>query len=140
MAAELGCTSIRFARLSTMFEGTLPAEAMDYHDAATYALAAPIVRDTLLKTYAVPGYDVAAQIAQDEAVNATYRGYLRYVPGDLHVPPPQELSDRDDASIHTASSDSSDGGSKKAFKRRVHKVAKQMLARGKVRATWWECC
>ncbi|EJD47445.1 hypothetical protein AURDEDRAFT_39961, partial [Auricularia subglabra TFB-10046 SS5] len=117
MATELGCTSIRFARLSAMLDGPLPAEAMDYHDAETYAGAAPIVRETLLKTYAEPGYDVSAHIARDEAVNATYRGYLRYVPGDLHVPAQQDLSDRDDA--------------KKAFKRRVSKVAKQMISRGK---------
>ncbi|EJD47423.1 putative pyoverdine/dityrosine biosynthesis protein [Auricularia subglabra TFB-10046 SS5] len=112
MASELSCTSLRFARLSTMLKGKLPAEVLEYHDTESYEKAAPVVREALVASYTEPGYDVSANIAEDESVKATYRGYLKYLATDL------------------AEADLSDGA-RKAFKRRVSKVAKQMIARGK---------
>lgn len=60
IAAQLSCSALRFARLSTMLKGN--GELPGFDDAASYERAAPVVRETLLKVYAEPGYNVSADI------------------------------------------------------------------------------
>ncbi|GME45907.1 Taurine catabolism dioxygenase TauD/TfdA [Neofusicoccum parvum] len=136
MAIELDCTSVHFARLSMMpsLKGKLPADLLDYADTASYEKVAPMVRDQLVATFSDRDYDVNKHIAADESVKATYMGYLKYLSRDLRKPGEHsgEASDSSGASNYSGSSDSdASAGSRKAFKRKVSKVSKQMIARGK---------
>ncbi|OJD35577.1 pyoverdine dityrosine biosynthesis protein [Diplodia corticola] len=141
MAAELDCDAIHFARLSTMpsLKGRLREELLDYTDTAGYEKAAPAIREQLMAVYGEKGYDVNKHIASDPSVKATYMGYLKYLSRDLRKSSSSngdasgEQSDSSGVSItSTGSSDSNAStGSRKAFKRKVSRVAKQMIARGK---------
>ncbi|KAL1643699.1 hypothetical protein SLS58_004714 [Diplodia intermedia] len=137
MAVELDCHSIHFARLSMMpsLKDKLPAELLHYTDTASYEKAAPLVREQLMATYGEQGYDVNKHIASDDSVKATYMGYLKYLSRDLRKSngePSGEQSDSSGVSSASGGSDSdSSTGSRKAFKRKVSRVSKQMIARGK---------
>ncbi|EKG16670.1 Taurine catabolism dioxygenase TauD/TfdA [Macrophomina phaseolina MS6] len=136
MALELDCNSVHFARLSMMpaLKDKLPNDLLNYHDTASYEQVAPLVRDQLVSTYSDRDYDVSKDIATDESVKATYMGYLKYLSRDLRKSrePSGEASDSSAASSYSGSSDSdASSGSRKAFKRKVSKVSKQMIARGK---------
>lgn len=113
----------------------LPVDLLNYHDTASYEQVAPLVRDQLVATYSERDYDVSRHIATDESVKATYMGYLKYLSRDLRKSGESsgEASDSSGASAYSGSSDSdASTGSRKAFKRKVSKVSKQMIARGKV--------
>ncbi|KAF2137129.1 uncharacterized protein K452DRAFT_322036 [Aplosporella prunicola CBS 121167] len=136
MAIKLDCTSIHFARLSMMpsLRTKLPSGLLEYTDSASYEKVAPLVRDQLIATFSERDYDVNKEIATDESIRATYMGYLKYLSRDLRKlgQPSGEASDSSGGSNYSGSSDSDvSTGSRKAFKRKVSKVAKQMLARGK---------
>ncbi|KAF2087669.1 putative pyoverdine/dityrosine biosynthesis protein [Saccharata proteae CBS 121410] len=115
MAEEQSCSSIHFARLSNMpkLSNNIASPALlEYDDSESYQRAAPVLRNQLLTVFGEADYDVSQHIAADESVKATYLGYLRYLSKDLRKP---GVADQ----------------SRKAFKRRVAKIAKQMVSRGK---------
>lgn len=137
MAIELDCNSIHFARLSMMpaLKDKLPAELLHYTDTASYEKAAPLVRELLMETYGERGYDVNKHIAADESVKATYMGYLKYLSRDLRKAGEASGEQSDSSGVSSSGGSDSDAstGSRKAFKRKVSRVSKQMIARGKVR-------
>ncbi|KAB2573706.1 Taurine catabolism dioxygenase TauD/TfdA [Lasiodiplodia theobromae] len=135
MAIELDCNSIHFARLSMMpaLKDKLPAELLHYTDTASYEKAAPLVRELLMETYGERGYDVNKHIAADESVKATYMGYLKYLSRDLRKAGEASGEQSDSSGVSSSGGSDSDAstGSRKAFKRKVSRVSKQMIARGK---------
>lgn len=82
-------------------------------DEVVYVANATNFRRALLNNYGKPSWDSSAQIAENEDVCLTYRGYIKFLATDLrHVYPVGESR------------------SKTKYKSSIEYIAKQMLARG----------
>lgn len=87
-------------------------------DATTYEKLAGAFRQRLIDNFTPLDYDCVESIKADEDVCTTYRGYIKFLAKDLE---------------HTFV----EGGevSRKSHKQKLEAIAKQMIARGKVRQT-----
>ncbi|KAK8431996.1 putative pyoverdine/dityrosine biosynthesis protein [Phyllosticta citricarpa] len=135
MAKDLGCTSVKFARLSQMpaLKRNLPVEMLEYSDSRSYERIAPLVRQNLVSVFGAADHDVDKDIASNPDIKATYMGYLKYLSHDLKKNNDLEFGEVSESSGSlTASSDSEvPKTSRKSFKRHVSRVAKSMIYRGK---------
>lgn len=108
MAVEKGFTQIEFTRLRHLMKTGTPEPTNE----AEYAQQAPLVRERMVETYTPENYDINEQIASEEDICTTYRGYIKFLQKDLaHL---------------------NNGQSKSQVKKRNEAVAKKMIARGKV--------
>ena len=134
MAARIGCTSIKFARISQMpglsLKG-IPADLINNMNSEKYQKLAPLARQRLVEQYGEPNFDVDAYIASDPAVKSTYLGYLKFLELDLAGERSRSVS-----SGESDSSGSQKPESRSAFRKRVQVIAKKMIARGKVSVAW----
>ena len=134
MALDNDCHSIKFARISQASSLLdLPEELIAELDGENYQRSAPIVRLALERTFGDDDFDVSNYIKGDENVKATYRGYIKFLAADLA----HQIYEGDEVATSSGASDSSGSTtsgspSKSSLKRRAQKVAKQMIARGKV--------
>ncbi|KAK7534180.1 putative pyoverdine/dityrosine biosynthesis protein [Phyllosticta citribraziliensis] len=134
MAKDLGCSSIKFARLSQMpsLEKNLPIEMLEYSDSRSYERIAPLVRQSLVSAFGSADHDVDKDIASNPDIRATYMGYLKYLSHDLKKNELDSGEVSESSASSTASSDSEvPKTSRKSFKRHVSRVAKSMIYRGK---------
>jgi len=113
MVQENNFSHIDFVRLSDLLN-IVDSASMDEE---TYIAKASFIRETLIKTYMPPKYDVNLKIGSDEDLCTTYRGYIKFLTTDLAY------------TIGKKELYTSNGQRKKAFE----KIAKEMIGRGYVR-------
>lgn len=110
LAESKSLANLEFSRLQDLVH--LP-DIPKKLDEVVYVANATNFRRALLNSYGKPSWDSSAQIAKDEDVCLTYRGYIKFLTTDLcHVYPVGE------------------GRTKTKYKSSIEYVAKQMLARG----------
>ena len=133
MAREGGFASVQFARMSELCPVKDSLNLKSPENAEDYEVYAPLMRAELLEKWSDADYDVSQYIASDLNTLATYKSYLKFLALDLATSP--YSSDCDTASVSSGTSSSSRGSrsvSRKSIKRNNQRVAKSMLARGKV--------
>ncbi|KAK8199896.1 putative pyoverdine/dityrosine biosynthesis protein [Phyllosticta capitalensis] len=134
MAKDLGCSSVKFARLSQMpaLNKNIPVEMLEYSDSPSYERIAPLVRQHLVSVFGDADHDVDKDIASNQDIKATYMGYLKYLSHDLKKGELESGEVSESSGSSTASSDSEGPRtSRKSFKRHISRVAKSMIYRGK---------
>ena len=135
MAKENGYSAIQFTRLSKLLGSSCSIEApISDMSEQRYQELAPIWRNELLAKYGRPDYNLDTQIASDDNVKATYCGYIKFLEKDLMHNVGEDTSSGSSRSTSPSSNTSSDSGksSRRSRKRHAQRIAKQMLARGRV--------
>jgi hypothetical protein len=136
MATANGYSSIHFVRISQLLNlSHLPTFLLTAPPTAErYQALAPLVRAELLTYCTDPDYDVNAEIANDENVRTTYRGYLKFLEKDLKMSSMQTPPDNDRKENLSQGLHESNGVvvSRRTVRKRQQVIAKHMIARGKV--------
>ena len=110
MAVANNFKHIRFARLNDLLHSSLP-----HDDEMAYVANASEFRRLLINSFGRADYDASLEISTNEDTCLTYKGYLKFLETDLEFVYPLGPE-----------------RSKKAYKKGVGYIAKQMLARGDV--------